>query len=176
LGTAPRPQAEGARWPALVIATVAVSALGAGAVHAATIKTTGSTSGLYLAFFLGVAAAQVGWSALVAVRPSRALFVLGAVGNGAVLATWVLSRTAGVPVGPSSGAPLPVGFPDALTAALEALIVAGAILLALRPDPSPERPPLAGTAVMAVVILSWSVLAVLVQLGAVTISSLPASV
>jgi len=57
---------------------------------------------------------------------------VGAAGNLAVVATWVVSRTVGLPLGDYAGITLPVGFPDALAAALEAVIVAGAAVLMIR--------------------------------------------
>jgi len=57
---------------------------------------------------------------------------LGAAGNLVVVATWVVSRTAGLPVGEYAGITLPAGFPDALATALEAVVVAGAAALLVR--------------------------------------------
>lgn len=57
---------------------------------------------------------------------------LGAAGNLVVVATWVVSRTVGLPLGDYAGIALPVGFPDALATALEAVIVAGATALLVR--------------------------------------------
>ena len=54
--------------------------------------------------------------------------------NLVVVATWVVSRTAGLPVGEYAGVTLPVGFPDGLATALEAVIVAGAVALMVRGD------------------------------------------
>jgi hypothetical protein len=57
---------------------------------------------------------------------------LGAAGNLVVVATWVVSRTAGLPAGTHAGVTLPVGFPDGLATVLEAVIVVGAVALMLR--------------------------------------------
>ena len=51
-----------------------------------------------------------------------------------VVITWVVSRTAGLPVGEYAGITLPAGFPDGLATALEAVIVAGAAVLMVRGD------------------------------------------
>ncbi len=56
----------------------------------------------------------------------------GAAGNLVVAVTWVVSRTAGLPVGEYAGITLPAGFPDALATALEAVVVAGAAALLVR--------------------------------------------
>jgi hypothetical protein len=49
-----------------------------------------------------------------------------------VVATWVVSRTTGLPAGVYAGLKLPVGFPDALAMALEIVIVIGAAALIIR--------------------------------------------
>ena len=59
---------------------------------------------------------------------------VGAVGNLVVVITWVVSRTAGLPVGEYAGITLPAGFPDGLATALEVVIVAGAAALMVRGD------------------------------------------
>ncbi|MDP2774355.1 MAG: hypothetical protein Q8O61_12455, partial [Nocardioides sp.] len=52
-------------------------------------------------FFLACAAAQLGWTALVLVRPSRRLVETAVVGNVALLALWATSRLVGAePAGP----------------------------------------------------------------------------
>ena len=49
-----------------------------------------------------------------------------------VAATWVVSRTVGLPAGVYAGIKLPVRFPDALATVLEAVIVVGAAALMAR--------------------------------------------
>jgi len=116
---------ERAAAPAAVVA-MAICSLGAAVIHAATTKTGFDLSALDGAFFVAVAAGQAGWAVLVVMRPVRAVLMLGAAGNAGVLAVWAVSRTAGVPIGPEAGVRLPVGFPDAVTAALEAILVLAA--------------------------------------------------
>ena len=53
-------------------------------------------------------------------------------GNAVVVATWVVSRTVGLPFGEFAGAVLPVGFPDSLATIFEAVTVVGAAGLAVR--------------------------------------------
>ena len=57
---------------------------------------------------------------------------VGAAGNLLVVVTWAVSRTVGLPAGDYAGITLPVGFPDALATALEAVIVVGAVVLLVR--------------------------------------------
>ena len=51
-----------------------------------------------------------------------------------VVITWVVSRTAGLPVGEYAGITLPAGFPDGLATALEVVVVVGAAVLMVRGD------------------------------------------
>ena len=66
-------------------------------------------------FFLAVACAQAAWSVLVYRRPRDGrLLLAGAIGNGVLVVLWVISRTAGMPVGPQPWRPEPVGAADVL--------------------------------------------------------------
>jgi hypothetical protein len=99
--------------------------------------------------------------------------VLGAVGNLAVVATWVVCRTIGLPVGEYAGITLPVGFPDALATALEAVTVLGAAALLVRgrgPARSVARSPRVSVAA-AVVVGALALGGVLSQTGAIGSSS-----
>src|SRR5215472_2003101 len=79
---------------------------------------------LYGVFFLVLAWAQLIWPAVLLWRPSRAWLWLGAAGNAAVLATYIASRTVGLPFGPDLHHPEPVGALDVVSCILEfALII-----------------------------------------------------
>ena len=120
-----------------------------GAINIAAAATVGRDSTQNLAFFVVVAAAQLVWGAVAMIRAPRWWLALGAAGN-LVVVTWVVSRTAGLPVGKYAGITLPAGFPDGLATALEVVVVAGAAALMIRggvrrgPQPvrraSPSRP------------------------------------
>jgi diguanylate cyclase (GGDEF)-like protein len=84
---------------------------------------------LFGLFFLVVAVLQLTWAGLILSRPSRALLRTGAVGNAAVLAVWLASRTAGLPVGPGSRRPEAIGLADLLASLLEVTVVIGALSL-----------------------------------------------
>jgi hypothetical protein len=60
-------------------------------------------------------------------RPSQSLWGWTATGNAAVLAVWALSRTTGLPVGPSPGTPEAIGLLDLACAAYEVAIIAGCL-------------------------------------------------
>jgi hypothetical protein len=144
------PSADPDLNPARVLSAIALASIAAGAIHIAAAATLGSDSAQNLAFFAVVAAAQIVWGAVALARAPRWWLALGAAGNLIVLATWVVSRTIGLPVGEFAGVTLPVGFPDGLAAVLETVIVLGAVALLaggvrrgprLVPRASPSRPP-----------------------------------
>jgi hypothetical protein len=109
-----------------------MASIAAGAINIAAAATVGRSNAQNLAFFIVVGAAQVAWGAAALVRAPRWWLALGAAGNLIVVATWVVSRTAGLPVGPEAGITLPVHFPDSLATALEAAVVAGSAALLAR--------------------------------------------
>jgi hypothetical protein len=123
------PRADPDRNPARVLSAIALASLTAGAINIAAAATVGRGSTQNLAFFAVVAAAQLLWGVVAMVRAPRWWLALAAVGNLVVVVTWVVSRTAGLPVGKYAGITLPVGFPDGLATALEAVVVVGAAAL-----------------------------------------------
>jgi len=120
------------RNPARVLSVIALASIAAGAINIAAAATVGRSNAQNLAFFAVAGAAQVAWGAVALVRAPRWWLALGAVGNLIVVATWVVSRTVGLPVGPEAHITLPVHFPDALATALEAAVVAGSAALLAR--------------------------------------------
>ncbi|HEX4865551.1 MAG TPA: hypothetical protein VFV02_15895 [Acidimicrobiales bacterium] len=60
---------------------------------------------LYGVFFVVASALQAAWSVLVLIRPSRTLLAIGVAGNAAVVLTFVVSRTLGMPFGPAAFQP-----------------------------------------------------------------------
>jgi hypothetical protein len=146
------PSADPDLNPARVLSAIALASIAAGTIHIAPAATLGSDSAQNLAFFAVVAKAQIAWGAVALARAPRWWLALGAVGNLIVLATWVVSRTVGLPVGEFAGVTLPVGFPDGLAAVLEAVIVLGAVALLVQgrsPARSAARSP-------GVTVASWS--------------------
>lgn len=163
------PRADPDRNPAWVLSAIAVASAAAGAINIAASATVGRASTQNLAFFAVVAAAQVGWGSVALVRAPRWWLALGAAGNLVVVATWVVSRTVGLPAGVYAGLKLPVGFPDALAAALEALVVVGAVALMIRgrgPARSAARSPRV-TVAAAVAAGALALAGVLAQAGAI---------
>jgi hypothetical protein len=123
------PRADPDRNPARVLSTIALASLAAGAINVAAAATVGRGSTQNLAFFVVLGAAQLYWGGVAMVRAPWWWLALGAAGNLVAVVTWVVSRTAGVPIGEYAGIRLPVGFPDTLATALEAVVVVGAVAL-----------------------------------------------
>jgi hypothetical protein len=146
-----------------------VASIAAGAINISAAATVGRASTQNLAFFAVVAAAQVGWAAVALVRAPRWWLALGAAGNLVVAATWVVSRTVGLPAGVYAGIKLPVGFPDALATALEVAIAVGGAALIIRgrrPARSAARSPRV-TVAAAVAACALALAGVLAQAGAI---------
>jgi hypothetical protein len=97
-------------------------------------------------FFIIAAIAQLLWAVWVLVAPSRLLYLLGAVGNAAIVVLWVVTRTAGVPVGPGAGEREAVEFADTLATVFEVLLVIGALALARTAPARPIRWPVGALA------------------------------
>ena len=81
-----------------------------------------------------IAAFQLGWAGLLIARPSRGALLCGALVNAALIVLWIVSRSAGLPIGPQPWVAEPLGTVDAIAAAAEAVIVlaASCLLLARR--------------------------------------------
>ncbi len=129
----------GARLPAArrdpLLALAAFASLGAGVVHAA-IAPEHRDWWASAAFFVALAAFQVGWAAFVLLRSApRPVLLLGAAVNLAALGTWLVSRTTGMPFGPHRGEAEPLARADAIASLLGALVVLGAIGAARGWDP-----------------------------------------
>lgn len=127
------------RWEGLV----GWSSLGAGAIHGGVSPAHFAEWWGYGVFFLMAASAQVvyGLALLLGaiderrlgrerfLRLRRGLYVAGIVGNLAILAMYVLTRTTGVPLGPERGVVEEVGPIDIASKILEAIVVAGLLVL-----------------------------------------------
>lgn len=85
----------------------------------------------YGLFFGASAWLQLAWAAAVAWRPSRPILLTGAVSNLEIAAVWLLTRTAGIPLGPASGATEDAAFIDTLASGFELAIALGATAIAL---------------------------------------------
>jgi hypothetical protein len=135
---APRPTIAGAptsvpeRAPAIVLTAIALASIAVGAIHVSAAATLGQDSTQNIAFFGLAAAAEIIWGAVALVRAPGWWLALGILGHLAVVSTWVVSRTVGLPVGVYAHVKLPVGYPDALATALGLVVVIGAGWLLLQ--------------------------------------------
>jgi hypothetical protein len=140
-GPAPAPTSSlGDTVRALVIA----ASIGAAVIHFAYAPVHFEESTVHGLFFLAMGWVQLGTAfALARWRSARWPWVAAAAISAAIIAVWLVSRTAGVP----GSEPEPFGFPDGLASGLEAIVVVGS-LLALRPEivrrPSPRVSPVLG--------------------------------
>lgn len=78
-------------------------------------------------FFIVAAIAQLLWALWVVIAPSRLIYLAGAAGNAAIVALWVITRTAGIPAGPGAGEREAVEFADTLATAFELVLIVGAV-------------------------------------------------
>ena len=93
----------------------------------------------YGAFFLVAAAAQVLYAPLLLAWPTRVVLLGGIVGNLAIVALYLLTRTVGIPLfGPGVGEVEGVGFID-LCATTSEVGIAVALGAALLRKAAPER-------------------------------------
>jgi hypothetical protein len=81
-------------------------------------------------FFVVAAVAQLLWALWIVVAPSRLIYLAGAAGNAAIVALWIVTRTAGIPAGPGAGEREAVEFADTLATVFEVVLVIGALALA----------------------------------------------
>jgi hypothetical protein len=114
---------------------LAVLSAAVGAIHLSVAAPHFDYYWMHGAFFVAIGLAQIAWAGLVLAYPTRFVFTLGAVGNAAIVGTWAISRTMGVPFGPEPWVPEHVEMIDGIATAFEVLIV-GAIFYRLR---KPER-------------------------------------
>jgi hypothetical protein len=68
-------------------------------------------------------------------RLRRLMYALGAIGNLSILGLYVLTRTAGIPLGPGSGSVEQVGFIDLVAKTAEMLAAAGLVILLVKTRP-----------------------------------------
>jgi hypothetical protein len=90
---------------------------------------------LYAVFFEVLASGQFLLGVALYRSPTRTLLITGAAGSLLVVALWIVSRTAGLPIGPVAWSPEPVGILDVLASADEA-VLALLVLFQLRSAPT----------------------------------------
>lgn len=108
---------------------LSVLSAGAAAIHFAVTGEHLREYWLFGAFFAATGGLQALWAILVMIRPSSVVYLAGAIGNLAIVVTWGLSRTVGLPIGPDAGVPESAGVVDVAATACEALIGVGVLAL-----------------------------------------------
>ena len=106
---------------------VAILSAAAGGIHGTLAPEHAKEHWSFGAFFLAAAAFQVAWSFFILAAPSRRAWLIGATGNAAIAVVWILSRTSGLPMGPSPWQREAAGFVDVLATLYELAIVVVAI-------------------------------------------------
>lgn len=101
---------------AVIAAALSVAAAG---IHFAVIQSHLEEDISQGVFFFGVGVFQAIWAQAYLMRDSRRLAQLAALVNAAVVATWVVSRTVGLPIGATPWVPETVGFADLLATSFE---------------------------------------------------------
>jgi hypothetical protein len=107
----------------LVRAAAAMFLLGPAAIHFAVAPEHLRAYLPYGLLFIALALFQVSLAAAVVLRPSPVLLLGGAGVSLLVIAIWLVSRTAGLPIGPTPGIPEPIGLPDLLSTLMEWIAV-----------------------------------------------------
>lgn len=112
----------------IVVPVAFVSCAAAASVHAALGVQQLRDSLLLGTFFLVSALLQLGWTGILAAHRTRALLVLGALGNLSLLGLWTLTRTSGLPFG-LLPEPIAVGRWDLACSAWQLVVAASCVAL-----------------------------------------------
>jgi hypothetical protein len=91
-------------------------------------------------FFVVAGALQLVWAAGLVRRPGRTWLLAGAAGSLMIVALWIVSRTAGVPLVFGGEGVEPFGIADTVASLLELLVAAAAGLAAVLPDEAAGAP------------------------------------
>lgn len=112
------------------VGTAACLALAAAAGLHLAVLPEHTREGLLLGmFFLVTAVLQFVAAAVVVNGVSRRAGWVIVAGNLLVLGIWIVSRTAGIPIGPDAGRPEPVAWLDSLSGIVELVAIAGTLSL-----------------------------------------------
>lgn len=100
----------------------AFASLGAAAIHFASAPDHYTEWWAAGVFFYAVGVFQAGWAPAALRASGPAVMVLGLVANALVIATWAISRTLGMPFGPTTGVPEEVSRVGVTAAAFEVVV------------------------------------------------------
>jgi hypothetical protein len=121
----PAPDPSGMPVPAAVPGAVLVAtlSLAAAAIHLAAAPAHIEDLGLAGWSFVGIAGFQAAWALAWGIERSQTAALVGIVGNLAVVAVWLVSRTVGLAVAGLAATPEPIGTPDAAATLFELLLI-----------------------------------------------------
>jgi hypothetical protein len=120
-------------WPIpAVYSALAVTSVATAGIHFAVMGEHFREYVAFGVFFSLVAWFQALWALGIVVSPTRPVLAAGLVVNATVVVIWIVSRTAGLPIGPEPGTAEPAAFLDVLSTILEIGIVVGAAALLVR--------------------------------------------
>ena len=142
--------------PSALVTTAALASIGAGAIHATAAGAHSEHRTAVVAFAL-TAVFQIAWGALVLVRPSRVVALVGVAGNAAAVGGWVLAKTSGISFVTGLDVQEDPQFADTLAAALAVVAVVGALVVllpGLSARLSGRQPALVGLATVAAIALT----------------------
>ena len=109
--------------------SAALLTLGAAAIHIAVAPEHFFVYVPYAVFFVCIGVAQVALAAALLIAPSRRLYTFALAGTLAVIGIWLLSRSAGLPIGPTPWRPEAITATDLAATLMEAI---ACILFVLR--------------------------------------------
>jgi hypothetical protein len=112
------------------VVPVALLSAGAATIHLAAASSHFREWWAFGVFFVGSGVAQLVWALLTVRSPTPIVWWSGVLGNAAIIALWVLTRTVGTLVGPDAHTPEPIGVADAAASGLELAIVLAAVTCA----------------------------------------------
>ena len=138
------------------VAVAALASIAAGAIHATAAGAHSEHRAAVVAFAL-TAVFQIGWGALVLLRPSRLVALVGVAGNAAALGGWILAKTSGIGFVTGLDVREDPQFADTLAAALAVVAIVGALVVllpGLSARLSGRRPALVGVSGVAVLALT----------------------
>ena len=125
---------------ALLVFVAALASAGAAAIHFAVLKAHFEEYFLYGVFFVASATVQLVWPVWLLLRRWPPLLVLGALGNTAIAALWIVDRVGWVPLGPDATKPPPFGFGDSVASGFELLLAVACAAALVRGRARPLRP------------------------------------
>ncbi|HJQ50261.1 MAG TPA: hypothetical protein VJ838_07100 [Gaiellaceae bacterium] len=110
----------------------ALASAGAAAIHFSVIRMHFDEYTLYGVFFVLSGIAQLVWPIWLLLRRWEPLLILGAIGNAAIVALWILDRVGAMPIGPDAKDPSPFGLGDGIASGFEVLLVVTCLVALVR--------------------------------------------